>query len=252
MNNGERLDALLDEASERIGKRGDDLFDKYGVRTHWCLMMVYDIMAVKLGIPDFPKIFSCSAAKVSEFFKKRLNHEFSTAEVGDIILFENNGNRMDGPDHVGIVVANSGTHITVLEGNTAGDWTDWYNTSTANEYTYSYDNPEFDCIIDMSEFFSNESSEPEPLAVAEPDEEIKPAFLIELKTLKSGMTGDAVKALQRLLFADGYSVGPCGDDGDFGPATERAVKRYQKEHKLTVNGIVTCEMFKILLGVGDN
>ena len=177
-------------------------------------------------------------------------HEF--AEVGDIILFENNGNRMDGPDHVGIVVANSGTHITVLEGNTAGDWTDWYNTSTANEYTYSYDNPEFDCIIDMSEFFSNESSEPEPIAVAEPDEEIKPTFLIELKTLKSGMTGDAVKALQRLLFADGYSVGPCGDDGDFGPATERAVKRYQKEHKLTVNGIVTCEMFKILLGVGDN
>ncbi len=39
MNNGERLDALLDEASERIGKRGDDLFEKYGVRTHWCLMM---------------------------------------------------------------------------------------------------------------------------------------------------------------------------------------------------------------------
>ena len=62
-------------------------------------------------------------------------------------------------------------------------------------------------------------------------------FDLKLRTLRIGMKGNDVKALQRLLFADGYSVGPSGDDGDFGKRTEKAVIKYQTAHNLTADGI---------------
>jgi peptidoglycan hydrolase-like protein with peptidoglycan-binding domain len=48
--------------------------------------------------------------------------------------------------------------------------------------------------------------------------------------VQRGSTGDAVRAVQVML---GVSV-----DGDFGPATQAAVRRFQSAHKLSVDGIV--------------
>lgn len=53
--------------------------------------------------------------------------------------------------------------------------------------------------------------------------------------LKRGSVGPAVKELQRLLNKIGYN---CGDaDGIFGTKTEEAVKRFQTDHGLKVDGI---------------
>ena len=57
-------------------------------------------------------------------------------------------------------------------------------------------------------------------------------------TLRRGSKGDSVKACQTLLEKAGYSVGPCGIDGDFGRATLAAVKAFQADHGLVVDGIV--------------
>jgi peptidoglycan hydrolase-like protein with peptidoglycan-binding domain len=54
----------------------------------------------------------------------------------------------------------------------------------------------------------------------------------------SGDTGPAVKEVQCILRARGYSVGPSGVDGDFGPDTEAAVKRFQTDRHLEVDGQV--------------
>jgi hypothetical protein len=54
-------------------------------------------------------------------------------------------------------------------------------------------------------------------------------------TLELGSNGAAVVELQQLLTANGIYVRA---DGDFGPATERAVKRFQGEHGLRQDGIV--------------
>jgi peptidoglycan hydrolase-like protein with peptidoglycan-binding domain len=55
-------------------------------------------------------------------------------------------------------------------------------------------------------------------------------------TIKKGSTGDAVKLAQHLLTAYGYHPGPA--DGDFGVNTENAVKQFQTDYGLAVDGIV--------------
>ena len=54
-------------------------------------------------------------------------------------------------------------------------------------------------------------------------------------TLRRGDRGDAVKIMQTRLFDKGYTV---AIDGIFGIKTLEAVKAYQAEHSLTVDGIV--------------
>jgi hypothetical protein len=60
---------------------------------------------------------------------------------------------------------------------------------------------------------------------------------LKLATLKSGHTGEQVKAMQILLIGLGYSCGPDGADGDFGSNTMKALKRYQLAKGLMADGI---------------
>lgn len=55
--------------------------------------------------------------------------------------------------------------------------------------------------------------------------------------LKRGDHGDAVKNLQERLITLGYSCGGLGADGDYGLATENAVRNFQRDNKLTMDGI---------------
>jgi len=226
---------FLKEANKRIGKSGSDLFAKYKVKTDWCMMQVYYLMHDVCGISEFPKTFSCSGFLATEFAKKRANHDFKTAEIGDIVFFEINGSPADGADHVGVVIDNTGSIIKLLEGNTNGDDDDFCGTSTSNVFKYSYNSACFDCIIDMSEFFDDKVEEKveEKQTVNETEE----TFTFSMRVLKKGCKGKDVKRIQRLLIQDGYSCGHWCDDGDFGDATEKAVIAWQKAHRLTADGI---------------
>lgn len=55
-------------------------------------------------------------------------------------------------------------------------------------------------------------------------------------TLSRGSQGPAVRVLQESLTTLGYNPGPV--DGIFGPLTEAAVKAFQTDRKITVDGIV--------------
>ncbi len=52
-----------------------------------------------------------------------------------------------------------------------------------------------------------------------------------------GSTGSDVQKLQKALAAAGYNVGNAGADGVYGKDTAAAVKQYQKDHGLAVDGI---------------
>ena len=72
---------------------------------------------------------------------------------------------------------------------------------------------------------------------------------VTLNVLRKGSKGQQVKALQRMLFAMGYSLGTKNPiDGDFGAKTFSAVCAYQKDAGLTVDGIVGEKTWTSLLG----
>jgi len=48
---------------------------------------------------------------------------------------------------------------------------------------------------------------------------------------------ECIKKLQTNLYRNGYYIGDAGVDGDFGYYTQAAVKRYQKDHQLVIDGV---------------
>lgn len=87
------------------------------------------------------------------------------------------------------------------------------------------------------------------------DYPVEPAvkyITMEIPVLKRGCKGEAVRALQAQLIGYGYSCGDKGVDGSFGSATEAAVKAYQADNGLTVDGSVGRQTRTSLLGLeGD-
>lgn len=64
--------------------------------------------------------------------------------------------------------------------------------------------------------------------------------------LSRGSQGDDVKELQEGLILLGYSCGKSGADGDFGKDTEEAVRSFQADRKLTVDGSAGPETLGII------
>lgn len=61
------------------------------------------------------------------------------------------------------------------------------------------------------------------------------------RVLRNGMTGEDVKQLQSNLISLGYDLGRWGADGDFGDATEQAVRAFQTANRCDVDGKVGSE-----------
>ena len=74
-------------------------------------------------------------------------------------------------------------------------------------------------------------------------------YTMEMRKLKKGCTGEDVKALQILLIGRGYDCGKYGADGDFGAATDKAVRAFQKDKGQTVDGVAGKATMSGLLGV---
>jgi len=60
-------------------------------------------------------------------------------------------------------------------------------------------------------------------------------MIMSLPTLAKGASGQPVRNLQALLGANGHTTGV---DGSFGPLTFAAVRAFQQQHRLSVDGIV--------------
>lgn len=73
--------------------------------------------------------------------------------------------------------------------------------------------------------------------------------IVELPALLKGTDGAAVKAMQTLLISYGYSCGKAGADGDFGNSTVQALKNYQKDKGLVIDGYCGAKTWTSLLGV---
>ncbi len=54
--------------------------------------------------------------------------------------------------------------------------------------------------------------------------------------LEKGDSGSEVSTMQKMLIKVGYSCGATGADGDFGSDTDSALRKFQKDNGLTVDG----------------
>lgn len=75
----------------------------------------------------------------------------------------------------------------------------------------------------------NQTPDPKNTAAADPEK--KP-------TLRRGSKGQYVTLAQTQLVNKGYDIGKSGVDGDYGPATEAAVKKFQQNNGLPADGVV--------------
>ena len=133
---------------------------------------------------------------------KKAGRWANTAHRGDQIFFGGSG-------HTGIVTSVESGTVHTIEGN-KGDEVRRCSYSTSSPSIIGYGRPRYDLITGQ---------------VAAED----------MPYIKRGSRSDAVKKLQELLNAKGYKLSV---DGDFGPATEAAVKAYQAANHLTVDGEV--------------
>lgn len=81
----------------------------------------------------------------------------------------------------------------------------------------------------------------------EAPEEKEEGYVMNMRNLSKGDTGEDVRALQILLKGRGYNCGSA--DGIFGSKTEAAVRKYQQAKKLSVDGIVGPATMGSLMGV---
>jgi len=74
-------------------------------------------------------------------------------------------------------------------------------------------------------------------------------YSLSFRYLRKGSKGEDVRAVQELLIIRNYDCGIAGADGIFGSMTERAVRAYQGDCEITVDGIVGKETMRRLVGV---
>lgn len=70
---------------------------------------------------------------------------------------------------------------------------------------------------------------------------------VALPELSKGCVSEAVRAAQLILIGRGYSCGPDGADGEFGPNTKNAVLKHQQIHDLADDGVIGIDTWTSLL-----
>lgn len=201
----------------------------------WCATFV-TACAIKCGATDIiPK--ECSCNKMIELFKKLgcwVESDAHVPAIGDIMFYDwddtGKGDNVGVSDHVGIVEKVSGNTVTVIEGNYSNECKR-RTMKVDGRYIRGYGVPKYTA--------STAATTATTASVT-----------VSLPILRKGSKGEAVKTLQRLLNAFGFtdaSEKALAVDGSFGNATTYALKNYQDQNKLEVDGICGANTWKSLL-----
>ena len=202
----------------------------------WCSGFA-SACAIACGATDIiPTEVGCQ--KHIELFKEKgiwVEDDSYVPSPGDYLFYDwqdnGVGENQGASDHVGIVEKVVDGVITVIEGNYS-DSVKCRTLKVNGKYIRGYGVPKYDAETEEVK--------------TEVKTEVKE---VSLPQLSKGSKGNAVKALQILLIGNNCSCGKYGADGDFGSATLAAVKQFQGERGLTVDGVVGPKTWAELLGV---
>lgn len=173
-----------------------------------------------------------AGCKYSARYYRKAGRFFDSPVAGDQIFFGKEG----GETHTGIVYKVDSKKVYTIEGNTSSASGVVANGGGVAKKSYALN---YSKIVGYGR----------PLYDAEEVKTTKgeTTVNIELTVLEKGAKGAEVKTLQRLLMALGYDLGKYGADGDFGSATDKAVRAFQKDKKLSVDGVVGEDTWTALL-----
>lgn len=178
----------------------------------WCFLTAFGYKKA-LELLCQPEQSAGAGCTYSYNYYKNKGQVGTTPKVGAQIFFGTPGDF----SHTGLVYAFDNSYVYTIEGNTSDQVAyRQYSRSKSNIY-YGY--PNYSGTI-------NESNAGTDLPTSTSD-----------GNLTKGMTGAAVETMQKMLIEVGYSCGSSGADGDFGEDTLAALKKFQKENGLTVDGI---------------
>ena len=242
-----KRDELVKIAKRDVGKSRDEV--GCAGNGDWCAWFVSNVLII-VGIGEGVTTDSCTLMQRYMSENENWDEPLDYPIPGDIIFFDWDNKIEERPlDHVAICVdfqADTG-QITYVNGN--GSSSHYVTEQVINVEAFAADGHKYVAywmryIGDHEEKpikdLQNEISinQPEKQPEDKPTEKpVEKEVILKVRQLRKGMNGGDVKTLQRLLFADGYSVGQCGDDGEFGNDTENAVIKYQRDHALDPDGI---------------
>ena len=226
----------LDSMSYFNGRKNG--FDWCAVFVCWCFVEAFGkAEAVKLLCQptNRKENYSAGCGYARSYFKAK-GQLHDTPQPGDQIFFWNATKTKVA--HTGIVKSVDKTYVHTIEGNTSTAAGVVANGGGVCEKKYKLDNSRI-------QGYGRPYYEEETKAPTEVKTETKPAttkeektVTIEMKVLKKGAKNAQVKTLQRILHAMGYDLGSNPMDGSFGPKTDTAVRKFQKDNKLEVDGSV--------------
>lgn len=172
------------------------------------------------------------------YYKAAGRFHTSNPQIGDQIFF---GTPSD-VAHTGIVYKVANGKVYTVEGNTSS--AEGVVANGGGVFTKVYD-INYKKIVGYGRPKYAVETEKE---VVETNKTTTGVCNVELNILRNGSKGKQVKALQTLLIGYGYKCGGWGADGNFGAATEEAVKAFQKKNGLEVDGAVGPATWGKLLG----
>lgn len=199
------------------------------------------------GDKPFAQWISCQSGpygagcKYSMEYYKAAGRFFTSNPIpGDQIYFGTSKS----VDHTGIVTKIENGRVYTVEGNTSSQSGVVGNGGGVFEKSYPLTHSKI-LGYGRPRYGEEGSTEKED----KPSNTIKGEFTVEMRVLKYGSEGNDVKALQILLIGNGCTCGRWGADGNFGIATENAVKEYQRKNHLHADGVAGPETWRSLLGV---
>ena len=203
----------------------------------WCAMFVSwcfgQLASGKNGAKEMlcGNLWASCTAMYNGF--KAMGRVYSVPQAGDIIVFRQS-NTSSMMVHTGIVTKVANGRVYTVEGNTSTASGVVANGGAVAAKSYSLSYVRIGGFL--RPFYDVETK---------PDKK-KTLVTVSLPLLKSGDKGEEVKALQILLNGRGYSCGTA--DGDFGKKTDKALRDFQRENKLTVDGECGTASWTALLG----
>ncbi len=206
----------------------------------WCAAFVSAVgAACGLSAVLLPE---CSCPRMIVLYRRAGRYAESDEGVlpGDLVFYDWDGDRV--ADHVGLIEETGSDGWQVIEGNKS-DAVGRRSLRRGDKAILGFARPDYAAAATKTVEAETPPVKILPIGVAKPAPEGD--FALRFHTLQAGAgmgthssLREEVRAVQRQLWALGFSLGPCGTDGEFGADTRRAVCAFQRERRLSPDGVV--------------